>query len=102
MVPAFRIEERRPYGRSMPNLVPLPARSPCVRATRTRRGRITLGLWLVAMALSLLLLVDAARGGGQARKAGCTHGVSSIGPMVIAKGEAFRGSTTPHTQACLP
>ena len=65
-------------------------------------GRITLGLWLVAIALAVLLLVGAARGGQQSRKAGCTHGVSSIGPMVIAKGRPVSGSTTPDTQACLP
>jgi hypothetical protein len=52
--------------------------------------------------LAVLVLVGAARGGGQSRKPQCTHGVSSIGPMVIADGRPVSGSTTPNTQACLP
>ena len=31
----------------------------------------------------------------------CTHGVSSAGPVVLRHGE-INGSTTPHTEACLP
>jgi hypothetical protein len=85
-----------------PNLVPLPERSHCVRGTRTRGGRITLALWLVAIALALLLVVGAAKGGGKPHKARCTHGVSSIGPLVIANGRPVSGSTTPATEACLP
>jgi hypothetical protein len=73
-----------------------------VRGTRTRRGRITLCLSLAATALAVLFLVGAAKGGGRQGHARCTHGVSSIGPVVIASGRAVRGSTTPHTQACLP
>jgi hypothetical protein len=56
----------------------------------------------VATALAVLFLVGAAKGGGRQGHARCTHGVSSIGPVVIASGRAVRGSTTPHTQACLP
>jgi hypothetical protein len=32
----------------------------------------------------------------------CTHGVSSIGPVVIRNGTVVGGDSTPHTEACLP
>ena len=32
----------------------------------------------------------------------CTHGVSSIGPVVLRDGKAVGGDGTPHTEACLP
>jgi hypothetical protein len=31
----------------------------------------------------------------------CTHGVSSVGPVVLRHGQ-ISGSTAPHTEACLP
>jgi hypothetical protein len=31
----------------------------------------------------------------------CTHGVSSVGPVVLRHGE-ISGSTASHTEACLP
>lgn len=73
-----------------------------MRGTRSRRGRITLGLWLTAVALLVLVLVGVARGDETRKHQPCTHGVSSIGPMVIANGKAVSGSTQPDTQACLP
>ena len=76
-------------------------RSQLMKPRSPRVNRITLGLWLVAIALLVLVLVGVARGSAAARKQHCTHGVSSIGPMVIANGQAVSGSTTPHTQACM-
>jgi len=38
---------------------------------------------------------------GDARQ-GCTHGLSSIGPVLIKDGKVVGGDTTPHTEACLP
>jgi hypothetical protein len=62
-----------------------------------------MGLWGVVAALLVLVLVGAARGSGKPKPVGpCTHGVSSIGPVEIANGKIVRGSTTPHTEACLP
>jgi hypothetical protein len=51
----------------------------------------------------LVLLLVGARGAGTPHHAPpCTHGVSSLGPLEIANGQAVGGSTTPHTEACLP
>lgn len=62
-----------------------------------------MGLWLLVVALLVLVVVGAARGGGHSRRRPpCTHGISSIGPIVIENGKAVSGSDTPHTQACLP
>ena len=61
------------------------------------------GLWLVLGLLLVLMLVGAARGDDNKPRLnnGCTHGVSSIGPVEIANGKLVGGSTTPHTEACL-
>ena len=32
----------------------------------------------------------------------CTHGSSSIGPITFSNGHIVGGTTTPHTDACLP
>ncbi len=32
----------------------------------------------------------------------CTHGSSSIGPVVFRDGKMIGGDGTPHTEACLP
>ncbi len=32
----------------------------------------------------------------------CTHGSSSLGPIVLEDGHVVGGSTTPTTEACLP
>jgi hypothetical protein len=62
-----------------------------------------MGLWGVAAALLVLVLVGAARGGGKPKPVhACTHGVSSLGPVELANGKIVRGSDTPHTEACLP
>jgi hypothetical protein len=66
------------------------------------RRRAVLGLWTVAGLLLVLVLVGAARGDGKPNRShGCTHGVSSVGPVEIANGKVVGGSTTPHTEACL-
>jgi hypothetical protein len=31
----------------------------------------------------------------------CTHGMSSIGPVVLRDGKLVGGDDTPHTEACL-
>lgn len=36
-----------------------------------------------------------------ADRSGCTHGVSSIGPVTLTHGR-LSGDTTPRTEACLP
>ena len=56
----------------------------------------------LAIAVSVLLVIGlAAAVRGDARQ-GCTHGVSSIGPVLIKDGKVVGGDTTPHTEACLP
>jgi hypothetical protein len=68
----------------------------------TRANRLTIGLWLIATALVSLVLVGSAPGGGtHERHRQCTHGLSSIGPIVIVNGKVVSGPATPHTQACL-
>jgi len=32
----------------------------------------------------------------------CSHGLSSIGPVIIKDGKVVGGDTVPHTEACLP
>jgi hypothetical protein len=64
---------------------------------------VVIGLWAVAAALLVLVLVGAARGGGNPKPVhSCTHGASSLGPVEIANGKIVRGSAAPHTEACLP
>jgi hypothetical protein len=48
----------------------------------------------------VLLGLVAARPGRAHQR--CTHGVSSIGPVLIENGKVVGGDTTPHTEACLP
>jgi hypothetical protein len=57
------------------------------------RGRIHLAL---AAVLGAFILTAGAAGDVPR----CTHGVSSIGPVVLVRGH-LTGDTTPHTQACL-
>jgi hypothetical protein len=71
------------------------------RRVRTEH-RVVMALWAVVAVLLVLVLVGAARGGEPRHGHACTHGVSSVGPVVIANGNAVGGSTTPHTEACLP
>jgi hypothetical protein len=60
-------------------------------------------LWIVAGLLLVLVVVGAANGNGEPKRThACTHGVSSIGPVEISDGKVVGGSTTPHTEACLP
>lgn len=65
---------------------------------------LVLGLWGVVVLLLVLIAVGAARGENRAsgHRRGCTHGVSSVGPVEIANGKVVGGSTTPTTEACLP
>jgi hypothetical protein len=51
----------------------------------------------VAAALAAGALVLAGRGGAALH---CTHGVSSIGPVVFRDGKVV-GDTTPRTESCL-
>lgn len=60
------------------------------------------GLWIVAAALLVLVVVAALTGiARSAPSPPCTHGVSSIGPMTLVDGQIVGGSTVPHTEACL-
>lgn len=63
------------------------------------------GTALVALAIALSVLVviglAAAVPGGHAQQR-CTHGVSSVGPVLIENGKVVGGDTTPVTEACLP
>jgi hypothetical protein len=75
-----------------------------VRLGSRNRRRLVVGLWVVAAALVLLVVVGAARGGEAKRgheTKPCTHGASSIGPVEVLDG-TVSGSTTPLTEACLP
>ena len=55
------------------------------------------------VAVLLVLVLVGARGAGRPDHADhCTHGVSSLGPLELANGKPVGGSTTPHTEACLP
>ena len=56
----------------------------------------------IAIALSLAVLLGlAAASPGEAPKR-CTHGLSSVGPVVVENGKVVGGDTTPDTEACLP
>ena len=63
---------------------------------------LLLVLWAIAAVLLVLVVVGAARGDVPHRVRGCTHGVSSIGPVAVVDGKVVGGSARPHTQACLP
>jgi hypothetical protein len=54
-----------------------------------------------AIAVSVLVVGLAAAAPGSPRQH-CTHGLSSIGPVVIKDGKVVGGDTIPHTEACLP
>jgi hypothetical protein len=70
---------------------------------REPRHRLLLGLWGVVVVLLVLVVVGAARGDtGPQAQARCTHGLSSVGPVVIAHGKVVAGSLQPTTEACLP
>jgi hypothetical protein len=71
---------------------------------RVRMGkRAVLALWIVVGLLLVLVAVGAARGNSKPKQSHrCTHGLSSIGPFQIENGKVVGGSTTPHTEACLP
>jgi hypothetical protein len=62
--------------------------------TRQRWARL-LRLILVG-ALLVAVVVSSATADG----APCTHGVSSIGPVVLKRGQ-LSGDTRPHQEACL-
>ena len=53
----------------------------------------------IAISIAVVLLVAARPVRAHQR---CTHGVSSIGPVLIQNGKVVAGDTTPDTQACLP
>ena len=68
---------------------------------------MTTSTWMVplvalAIVLALVLVVGlvAARPGRSRPR--CTHGVSSVGPVLLENGKVVGGDTTPDTQACLP
>ena len=60
--------------------------------------------WIGAILAAVLLF--AATSSAERMTAGakpaCTHGVSSIGPVVLRDGKVVGGNGTPHTEACLP
>jgi hypothetical protein len=60
---------------------------------------------LAAIIVAGLLLFVASSSANRARphvkKPVCTHGASSIGPIVLRAGKVVGGNTTPYTEACL-
>ena len=66
---------------------------------RVSRDRALLGIGLLVVLLSA---PSASGREGQETGKRCTHGVSSIDPIVLANGKVVGGSLTPHTEACLP
>jgi hypothetical protein len=56
---------------------------------------------LVAALAPVFVFTVAAAGRTRARQT-CTHGVSSIGPVIMRNGKIIGGDITPHTEACLP
>lgn len=54
----------------------------------------------IAISIAVVLVLVAARPVRAHQR--CTHGVSSIGPVLIQNGKVVGGDTTPDTQACLP
>ena len=62
-----------------------------------------MGLLVVALlTISLAALISSVAGSSAERTRPCTHGASSIGPVFLDHGHVVGGSTTPHTEACLP
>ena len=63
-------------------------------------------LWLVVVSLVVVVLIGgvSAHSGNNppGKRQHCTHGVSSVGPVVVRNGKVVGGSTVPDTQACLP
>jgi hypothetical protein len=59
------------------------------------------GLAAVIAALALVFVFAVAAAGHSREQPTCTHGASSIGPVVIRDGKIVDGDTTPHTDACL-
>jgi hypothetical protein len=65
--------------------------------------RVSVRVLSTVAAIVLVLVLVGARGAGTPHHTRpCTHGVSSLGPLEIANGQAAGGSTTPQTEACLP
>jgi hypothetical protein len=61
-------------------------------------------VWFAAILAAVLLLAatsSAERSNADPTPA-CTHGMSSIGPVVLRDGKVVAGDGTPHTEACLP
>jgi hypothetical protein len=70
---------------------------------RGRRTRLLLALWAAAACLAIVLTVGPAQGApSRPGMPGCTHGLSSLGPVQMVDGKIVGGSTTPETEACLP
>jgi hypothetical protein len=58
-------------------------------------------VWLALLAALIAVVVAATAAGDRPH---CTHGVSSVGPVVLVHGhlDRRRSELTPHTQTCLP
>ena len=69
-----------------------------MRRTNHLRRALLVGL---AIAVSVLVAGLAAAAPGNPHRH-CSHGLSSIGPVVIKDGKVVGGDTVPHTEACLP
>jgi hypothetical protein len=70
-----------------------------VRKTHLARRTALMALAVALAAMMAVGLVAAASGRDDRR---CTHGASSIGPVILRNGRVVGGDTTPHTEACLP
>jgi hypothetical protein len=61
-----------------------------------------MGLMVVALiAIGFAIVISSGTGSSAERPQACTHGASSLGPIYFAHNQVV-GSTTPHTDACLP
>jgi len=66
------------------------------RARRRRPSKLVAGALLLLAAGSCVALARATGG------ASCTHGASSLGPVILLDGKLVGGDLTPHTDVCLP
>jgi hypothetical protein len=74
---------------------------PFMAMTRRYGTRKLATATLVIVGLSVLP-AGAVESGKADSSPACTHGLSSLGPVLFRDGQVVGGSTTPTTEACLP
>ena len=73
-----------------------------MRRLRTRVTRRIAAVAAVGTAALLLLTAGAIENVNADASPICTHGASSLGPILLEDGHVVGGATTPATEACLP